>query len=76
MLRNYTPERFQVSKPLFELIRPYLGRNEETKQNVVMALWEYIKANDLVEQHDSRVVVANAELQDVRGAFRVLICRF
>lgn len=77
LVRNSNPERYVMSKDLFELVGPYLepsnssdmnhGKLEETRQNVVMALWQYIKHNELTQKSDCRLVNCDEKLRKVRG---------
>ena len=73
LLRNYSPERFQVSDHLLKLIGPYMkGRQDDTKQNIVLAVWQYIKNRNLLERGDARYIVADPGLEAVLGKKKII----
>lgn len=59
--RDEVPERFQLSRPLAELI----GSEEEDRGGVLMGVWTYIKANNLMSEEDSRKIRCDAHLKAV-----------
>ena len=60
---NHTPERYALSPDLAVL----LDIREETRQNVIAALWAYIKERKLLSEEDRRIVICDEPL---RGIFR------
>ncbi|KAF2138514.1 uncharacterized protein K452DRAFT_311452 [Aplosporella prunicola CBS 121167] len=59
LYRDETPERFQLSKPLSEL----LDTNEEDRAGIMMGIWTYIKANNLQQDEDSRKIRCDSRLK-------------
>ncbi|KAK8218859.1 SWI-SNF complex subunit, partial [Phyllosticta capitalensis] len=59
--RDEVPERFQLSRPLAELI----GSEEEDRGGVLMGIWTYIKANNLMSEEDSRKIRCDAHLKAI-----------
>lgn len=69
LLPAQTPERFTISPELDAAISQYLGPAKAyTKQDIVLAMWEYIKLRHLIKEDDCRVVVCDDRL------LRVLNC--
>jgi DNA topoisomerase-3 len=48
-----------------------IGPEPITRQQAIKKLWDYIKANNLQDPTDKRVIVADAKLQAVLGQPRV-----
>lgn len=68
MLRNYSPERFSVSTALMTLTHSFMkDRTDDTRQNIVGYVWQYIKHHDLVHKSDVRLVVADDRMEQVFG---------
>ncbi|KAG7390549.1 hypothetical protein PHYPSEUDO_007489 [Phytophthora pseudosyringae] len=66
LLPAQTPERFTISPELEAAIGQYLGPSKAyTKQDIVLAMWEYIKLRNLIKDDDCRVVVCDARLGQV-----------
>lgn len=66
LLPAQTPERFSISAQLQSAIGEFLSpATAFTKQNIVMATWEYIKRKDLIKEDDCRVIVCDATLAQV-----------
>lgn len=66
LLPAQTPERFSISEQLKNAIGEFLSPAKAfTKQNIVMATWEYIKHRDLIKEDDCRVIVCDATLAQV-----------
>lgn len=66
LLPAQVPERFSISEPLKNAIGEFLSTAKAfTKQNIVMATWEYIKRRDLIKEDDCRVIVCDATLAQV-----------
>lgn len=66
LLPAQAPERFSVSPALSRAIGEYLGPSTAfTKQDIVMATWEYIKRRNLIKEDDCRVVVCDYALTEV-----------
>ncbi|KAF2757807.1 hypothetical protein EJ05DRAFT_477023 [Pseudovirgaria hyperparasitica] len=61
LVRDDQPERFRLSKPLAEL----LDTEEDERANVMMGIWNYIKAQNLQEDEDTRRVQCDARLKAV-----------
>lgn len=66
LLAAQTPERFSISPELEAAIGQYLGPAKAyTKQDIVLAMWEYIKLRNLIKEDDCRVVVCEDRLVQV-----------
>lgn len=66
LLPAQTPERYSISPVLATAIGEYLGPSVAfTKQDIVMATWEYIKQRNLIKEDDCRVVVCDYTLAEV-----------
>ncbi|KAF4323274.1 hypothetical protein BBO99_00001550 [Phytophthora kernoviae] len=66
LLPAQTPERFTISPELETAIGQYLGPAKAfTKQDIVLAMWEYIKLRNLIKEDDCRVVVCDERLVQV-----------
>ena len=52
------PKKFKLHKSLAEI----LGIEEDTRVNIIGALWQYIKSNRLQESDNREVINCNAEL--------------
>lgn len=66
LLPAQAPERFSISPVLAGAIGEYLGPSTAfTKQDIVMATWEYIKRGNLIKEDDCRVVVCDYTLAEV-----------
>lgn len=66
LLPAQMPERFSLSPLLESAIGEYLSpASAFTKQNIVMATWEYIKRRNLIKEDDCRVVVCDDSLAQV-----------
>jgi len=66
LLPAQSPERFSISPTLSRAIGEYLGPSTAfTKQDIVMATWEYIKRRNLIKEDDCRVVVCDYTLAEV-----------
>lgn len=58
-----TVDRYAISPLLAGVIGPYLAPVQAfTKQDIVMATWEYVKRRDLIKEDDCRVVVCDEAL--------------
>lgn len=60
---DQVPPRFELSKPLAEL----LGMQVETKPNVIAALWQYIKNNQCQLRNEPQVIKCDEKLKQVFG---------
>lgn len=67
LVLDYTPERYKVSPVLQRL----LDVREETRAQIVMDIWYYIRANNLLDPEDRRVVHADAGLKEAFGQDRL-----
>ncbi|DAZ93805.1 TPA: hypothetical protein N0F65_008564, partial [Lagenidium giganteum] len=68
LLPSATPERFTISPSLSKAIHEYLGDSmAHTKQDIVMATWEYIKRRNLIKEDDCRVVTCDPMLVALVG---------
>lgn len=61
------PERYKLSKPLADL----LDTIEDTPSGIVMALWEYVRVNNLQNPDDKRYVNCNEALKQIFGVERL-----
>lgn len=43
------------------------ARRDDTRQNIVLAVWKYAKYHNLLQENDSRVIVSDQLLQKVFG---------
>ncbi|RMX68337.1 hypothetical protein DD238_004460 [Peronospora effusa] len=60
LLPAQTPERFTISPELEAAIGQYIGPAKAyTKQDIVLAMWEYIKLRNLIKEDDCRVVICD-----------------
>ncbi|TYZ64108.1 hypothetical protein PybrP1_009135 [[Pythium] brassicae (nom. inval.)] len=63
LLPTHMPERYAISEALAAVAGASLsGAAAFTKQNIVMAVWEYIKRQDRIKEDDCRMVVCDAAL--------------
>jgi chromatin remodeling complex protein RSC6 len=66
LLPAQTPERFTISPELDAAIGQYLGPAKAyTKQDIVLAMWEYIKLRNLIKVDDCRVVACDDRMIQV-----------
>ncbi|KAL4161899.1 hypothetical protein PRNP1_002449 [Phytophthora ramorum] len=66
LLPAQVPERFTISPELKTAIGQYLGPAKAfTKQDIVLAMWQYIKLRNLIKEDDCRVVVCDERLGQV-----------
>ncbi|KAF4041337.1 SWIB/MDM2 domain-containing protein [Phytophthora infestans] len=66
LLPAQTPERFTISPELEAAVGQYLGPAKAyTKQDIVLAMWEYIKLRNLIKADDCRVVRCDDRLLKV-----------
>ncbi|KAG7401840.1 hypothetical protein PHYBOEH_010303 [Phytophthora boehmeriae] len=66
LLPAQAPERFTISPELESAIGQYLGSAKAfNKQDIVLAMWEYIKLRNLIKEDDCRVVVCDERLVQV-----------
>lgn len=66
LLPTQMPERYAISEKLAAVAGAYLSSAKAfTKQNIVMAVWEYIKLRNLIKEDDCRMVVCDAALAQV-----------
>ncbi|TKA66023.1 hypothetical protein B0A49_10501 [Cryomyces minteri] len=63
LVRDETPERYKLSKPLAEI----LDAEEEDRAGVVMGIWEYVKAMNLQEDEENRRIQCDDRLKAVFG---------
>jgi SWI/SNF-related matrix-associated actin-dependent regulator of chromatin subfamily D len=63
LVRDDFPERYKLSKPLAEL----LDTEEDDRAGVMMAIWNYIKINNLQEDEDTRKVLCDPRMKAVRS---------
>ncbi|KAL2352703.1 SWI-SNF complex subunit [Cryomyces antarcticus] len=63
LVRDETPERYKLSKPLAEI----LDAEEEDRAGVVMGIWEYVKAMNLQEDEEHRRIQCDDRLKAVFG---------
>ncbi|KAG0651737.1 hypothetical protein D0Z07_1922 [Hyphodiscus hymeniophilus] len=61
LTRDETPERFQLSPALAEI----LDVGEATRAEAVMGIWDYIRANDLEEDEEKRQFECDANLRAI-----------
>lgn len=61
---QHTPERFALAPDLARV----LDIQEDTRTNIVTALWNYIKVNGLQDKVDRKIIRADAELRPIFGA--------
>ncbi|CAI5705399.1 unnamed protein product [Peronospora effusa] len=63
LLPAQTPERFTISPELEAAIGQYIGPAKAfTKQDIVLAMWEYIKLRNLIKEDDCRVVICDKRM--------------
>lgn len=61
LYRTDKPDLFKLSRPLAELI----DTEEADRATAMMAIWNYIKANNLQEDEDTRKVMCDARMRAV-----------
>lgn len=59
--RDEAPERFRLSKELAEL----LDTEEDDRASIIYGIWEYVKAMELQQDDEKRLVQCNERLRDV-----------
>lgn len=59
--RDETPERFRLSKALAEL----LDTEEDDRASIIYGIWEYVKAMDLQQDEEKRLIQCNERLREV-----------
>lgn len=59
--RDEAPERFRLSKELAEL----LDTEEDDRASIIYGIWEYVKAMDLQQDDEKRLIQCNERLRDV-----------
>ncbi|CAH0487189.1 unnamed protein product [Peronospora farinosa] len=63
LLPPQTPERFTISPELEAAIGHNIGPAKAyTKQDIVLAIWEYIKLRNLIKEDDCRVVICDKRM--------------
>jgi SWI/SNF-related matrix-associated actin-dependent regulator of chromatin subfamily D len=62
---DHTPEKYNLSSELSSLLSI---NNPESKQSIILALWQYIKIHRLQSKNDPRIITPNAALSAVLGA--------
>ena len=67
LVLDHTPEKYKVSPILARM----LDIREETRAQIVMDLWYYIRANNLLDSEDRRVVNADRPLKEAFGHDRL-----
>lgn len=60
--RDEAPERFRLSKELAEL----LDTEEDDRASIIYGIWEYVKAMDLQQDEEKRLIQCNERLRDVK----------
>ncbi|CAI5728910.1 unnamed protein product [Hyaloperonospora brassicae] len=66
LLPAHTLERFTISPVLQTVIGQYVGPAKAyTKQDIVLAMWEYIKLRNLIKEDDCRMVTCDDKLAQV-----------
>ena len=63
------PPRVHICVLIFGFAANILGIKEDSRTGVIQALWNYIKAQNLQDKLDRRVVRADARLRQVRFPF-------
>ena len=61
LYRDEVPERFLLSKDLAEI----LDTEEDTRAGIVMGIWEYVKAMDLQQDEEKRLIQCDDRLRAV-----------
>lgn len=59
--RDEAPERFRLSKALADL----LDTEEDDRASIIYGIWEYVKAMDLQQDEEKRLIQCNERLRDV-----------
>lgn len=59
--RDEVPERYRLSKELAEL----LDMEEDDRASIIYGIWEYVKAMDLQQDEEKRLIQCNERLRDV-----------
>ncbi|EQC40925.1 hypothetical protein SDRG_01990 [Saprolegnia diclina VS20] len=68
LVRQLSPERFNLSPDLLAALAPHLAHaspEAQTRQDVLKAAWDYIKMKDLLHIDDCRVIVNDDALERV-----------
>ncbi|KAL5048013.1 hypothetical protein BDW71DRAFT_196414 [Aspergillus fruticulosus] len=63
LVRDETPERYKLSKELAEV----LDVEEETRSGIVLGIWDYIRAMELQEDEEKRLVRCDDRLRAIFG---------
>ncbi|KAI5821069.1 hypothetical protein BZA77DRAFT_238503 [Pyronema omphalodes] len=61
LVRDETPDRFKLSEPLANL----LDTKEDTRAGIVMKIWEYVRANNLQDPDERRMINCNAQMRAI-----------
>lgn len=61
---QHTPDRYALAPELSHV----LDVQEDTRANIITALWNYIKINSLQDKVDRKLIRADADLRPVRNA--------
>ncbi len=68
---DHQPERLRMSAPLAAVVGPVLPDGAASRAQVVLALWQYVRAHRLQESDEKKVVVCDGPLRALLGAERV-----
>ncbi|KAF3491481.1 uncharacterized protein GIQ15_00998 [Arthroderma uncinatum] len=63
LVRDETPERFQLSKELAAI----LDVDKDTRAGIVAGIWEYVKASGLQESEEKRTIQCDDRLRAIFG---------
>ncbi|CAO3630561.1 unnamed protein product [Mucor hiemalis] len=61
LVPNYIPEKYKVGPGLSDLITVKLA----TKPNIITEMWNYIKQNQLQDEHDKRIIKCDDKLSQL-----------
>ncbi|OQR94092.1 SWI/SNF-related matrix-associated actin-dependent regulator of chromatin [Thraustotheca clavata] len=66
LVQQLVPERFNLTQALADALVPYLEQIEShTQDEVIKAVWEYIKAKKLLDEDDSSNIVNDTTLEKI-----------
>ncbi len=61
LVLDNNPPKFKLSRPL----ACFIGASEETQENIMIVLWEYIKTHRLLDSDDKRFINTDSRLRTI-----------
>ena len=70
LYRDEIPERYKLSKDLADL----LDCEEQSRPGIILGIWEYVKAMNLQQDEEKRIILCDERLRAVRYQVACRIC--